>query len=77
MGEDDQWRSHDAKRGDNLQLVKPINNGNHGQLQTEGERKCNYYRMLLVIDHVQGILSKMAPREFSIFIIFSDAYTCS
>ena len=26
---------------------------------------------------VQGISSKMAPREFSIFIIFSDTYTCS
>ena len=26
---------------------------------------------------VQGILSKMARREFSILIIFSDAYTCS
>ena len=26
---------------------------------------------------VQGILSKMARREFSIFIIFSDTYTCS
>ena len=26
---------------------------------------------------VQAILSKMARREFSIFIIFSDAYTCS
>ena len=26
---------------------------------------------------VQGISSKMARREFSIFIIFSDTYTCS
>ena len=26
---------------------------------------------------VQGISSKMARKEFSIFIIFSDAYTCS
>ena len=26
---------------------------------------------------VQGILSKMARRAFSIFIIFSDACTCS
>ena len=26
---------------------------------------------------VQGILSKMARKEFSIFIFFSDAYTCS
>ena len=26
---------------------------------------------------VQGISSKMARREFPIFIIFSDAYTCS
>ena len=26
---------------------------------------------------VQGISSKMTPREFSIFIIFSDTYTCS
>ena len=25
---------------------------------------------------VQGISSKMAPREFSIFIFFPDAYTC-
>ena len=25
---------------------------------------------------VQGISSKMARREFSIFIIFSDTYTC-
>ena len=25
----------------------------------------------------QGILSKMAMREFSIFIFFSDTYTCS
>ena len=26
---------------------------------------------------VQGILSKIALRELSIFIIFSDTYTCS
>ena len=26
---------------------------------------------------LQGISSKMARREFSIFIIFSDSYTCS
>ena len=26
---------------------------------------------------VQGILSKMTRKEFSIFIIFSDTYTCS
>ena len=26
---------------------------------------------------VQGISSKMVRREFSIFIIFSDTYTCS
>ena len=26
---------------------------------------------------VQGILSKMAPREFFIFIIFSDTHRCS
>ena len=26
---------------------------------------------------VQGILPKIARREFSIFIIFSDTYTCS
>ena len=26
---------------------------------------------------VHGILSKMARREFSIFINFSDTYTCS
>ena len=26
---------------------------------------------------VQGHWSKMARREFSIFIIFSDAYTCT
>ena len=26
---------------------------------------------------VQGILSKMARKEFSIFIIFSDTYTCT
>ena len=26
---------------------------------------------------VQGVLSKMAPREFFILIIFSDTYTCS
>ena len=25
---------------------------------------------------VQGILAKMAPRDFSIFIIFSDTYAC-
>ena len=26
---------------------------------------------------VHGILSKMASKELSIFIIFSDTYTCS
>ena len=26
---------------------------------------------------VQGILSKMAPKKLTIFIIFSDMYTCS
>ena len=36
--------------------------------QKSGQRPCTI---------VQGILSKMAWREFSIFIIFSDVYTCS
>ena len=40
----------------------------------------NYYintdiHVLVFIVH--GILSKMARREFFIFIIFSDTYTCS
>ena len=36
--------------------------------QKSGPRPCTI---------VQGISSKMARREFSIFIIFSDTYTCS
>ena len=33
--------------------------------------------MIVMNGLVEGILSKMARREFFIFIIFSDAYTCS
>ena len=36
--------------------------------QKSGQRPCTI---------VQGILPKMDGREFSIFIIFSDVYTCS
>ena len=36
--------------------------------QKLGQRPCTI---------VQGILSKMARKEFSIFIIFSDAYICT
>ena len=36
--------------------------------QKSGQRPCTI---------VQGILSKTARKEFSIFIIFSDAYTCT
>ena len=36
--------------------------------QKSGQRSCTI---------VQSIFSKIARREFSIFIIFSDTYTCS
>ena len=39
--------------------------------QKLGQRHCTKYMV------ISQILSKMAMREFSIFIIFSDAYTCS
>ena len=42
---------------------------------TESELGKTWSKTLYYI--VQDISSKMARREFSIFIIFSDAYTCS
>ena len=36
--------------------------------QKSGQRHCTI---------VQGIRPKMARKEFSVFIIFSDAYTCT
>ena len=55
------------------------------QVSADSDQNCIFLQFFKVAQKllqkpctiVQGILSKMAPREFPIFIIFSDTYTCS
>ena len=55
------------------------------QVSADSNQNCIFDNFLKVAQQlnqkpctiVQGILSQMTPREFSIFIIFSDTYTCS